>query len=568
MSMALSAVTPALYAQTTGETDVEETDGVTIYKGAYISDISSNGKWLAGAILESASVVDVEKKIIYVEEGQFELGTGSRVADNGVIAGDISTMAEIPGYFKDGNWYYLPTNGRIGLSRAITPDGQTLIGILGTEMQQGYDGVTHVPAIWHATGSDDPEKYFGDPEILPYPEKDFTGRAPQIVSTMAISDDGNVIMGQMWDNYGYVTQPVVWTKGDDGKWTYRLYCSEMLNPDNVQFPEWVGDGPESPNPVDFMPDEEREQYNEDLNEWMAGGSDPDEYPEPEEYMTSEEIDAYNEAMEKFLAEYDEWNEKWIAFMTVYQEVRNNPNFKCIMINSGKMNPQGTYFIADWSHTGSSPDGTMKIDIASGNTEDIKVNFRIGQILRDGSMTGRIDGNTIVKIPDVAYVWPAGKEPMTLFDYFEQTKPEFAEFMDDYMTHMVTSEYDGEQSVQFSGFPCATNGLEVIATGVYNIWADADEPDADKYPAFSYLFDTNKGSGINAVLSGYTDMKVNGSVITLGSKVSTLEIYDLSGALVLSMNKPGMRVEPALEGGVYVIRATSETGVTTVLKARL
>lgn len=32
---------------------------------------------------------------------------------------------------------------------------------------------------------------------------------------------------------------------------------------------------------------------------------------------------------------------------------------------------------------------------------------------------------------MAYVWPAGKEPMTLFDYFEQTKPEFAEFMDDY-----------------------------------------------------------------------------------------------------------------------------------------
>lgn len=122
-------------------------------------------------------------------------------------------------------------------------------------------------------------------------------------------------------------------------------------------------------------------------------------------------------------------EKWIAFMTVYQEVRNNPNFKCIMINSGKMNPQGTYFIADWSHTGSYPDGTMKIDIASGNTEDIKVNFRIGQILRDGSMTGRIEG--IIKTPDEAYVWPAGKEPMTLFDYFEQTKPEFAEFMDDY-----------------------------------------------------------------------------------------------------------------------------------------
>lgn len=248
------SLSPAMWAQTQENPAVDFEYG-TVFGGAFVSQISPNGKWLAGGSSPLAqgtnnmlSVIDVENKTIYVEDSEGNmLSSGNCVADNGVVAADLDYMAGIPGYFVGGSWYELSTSRHNGFVRGITADGSVIVGMEATEHGQGGDGIAYLPVMWHVTNCDSHDALYSEPEVLPHPETDFTGRPPQLISTLAISADGNTILGDIWDYFGDVAQPIVWTKDAEGNWTYRTYFSEWLNPDNVTFPEWPGVAPENPD---------------------------------------------------------------------------------------------------------------------------------------------------------------------------------------------------------------------------------------------------------------------------------------------------------------------------------
>ncbi|MDE6135603.1 MAG: T9SS type A sorting domain-containing protein, partial [Muribaculaceae bacterium] len=513
------------------------------------------------------SVIDVENKTIYVERGNGNmLSTGNCVADNGVVAADLDYMAGLPGYFKDGSWYELPTSRHCGFARGITADGSMIVGMEATNYGQGDDGVAYLPVVWHATGQT-ADALYSQPEVLPHPATDFAGRPPQLISTLAVSADGNTILGDMWDYYGDVAQPIVWTRDANDGWTYKTLFSEWLNPDNVEFPEWPGEAPVSPDYMDYMTPEDAAAYDAALNQWMINGYDPFAYPDPLDYMSDEKKAAYQTDLDTYMAEIPGWNMKYEAFVEVYWKVRSNPNFKYVLRNSCQMNPQGTYFITDWAHSGTRKEGSYKVDMESATYEPFKISFPLRQILEDGTMIGYSPSSLFSGSPDVGYIWPAGGEAMTVYNYIKSVRPEMADWIDSNMTHSyINGNTDSQSSGLFVGVPCATNGLETIATGVFNTWAT--EMTDDYMEAYSYVFDMNSESGIADIISNATPITVADGTISLGAEVAALEIFDASGVRVFSVKNPSGTVAPGLGKGFYVIRATSPNGVSTVLKARL
>lgn len=564
---------PAMWAQTPQE-PVVDFDYGTIFGGAFINQISPNGKWLAGGSNPLAqgtsnmvSVVDVENRTIYVEKGNGNmLSSGSCVADNGVVVADLDYMAGIPGYFKDGSWYELPTSRHSGFVRGITADGSMVVGMEATNYGQGDDGIAYLPVVWHVTDALSQDALYSQPEVLPHPDTDFSGRPPQLISTLAVSADGNTILGDIWDYFGDIAQPIVWTKDAEGNWTYRTYFSEWLNPDNVTFPEWPGEAPESPDYMNYMSEEAAGDYEDALNEWMMSGYDPFLYPDPADYMTEEQNEAYQAALNKYYAEMPAWSAKFEAFSEVYWKVRSSKDFKYVLRNGCQMNPQGTYFVADWAHSGTYKEGTYKVDMATADCESIALGFALRQILEDGTMIGYNPSGMFTGNPDVGYIWPAGGEAVTLYEYIKGVKPKIAEWMDNNMVHTYVSGLtDDEFTEMFAGVPCATNDLKTIATGVYNTWS-ADLT-GDDFEAYSYLFNMGTNVGVSEILGNATPMSVANGEITLGSDVASLEIFDASGKRVFSVENPSSTVSPGLGSGIYVVRATSLNGVKTVLKAR-
>jgi len=61
------------------------------------------------------------------------------------------------------------------------------------------------------------------------------------VTALSISDDGSTVVGQVVSANGFVTYPLVYTKGSDGKWSYKEYgLNEIVEPGTVfpKYPEY------------------------------------------------------------------------------------------------------------------------------------------------------------------------------------------------------------------------------------------------------------------------------------------------------------------------------------------
>ncbi len=89
-----------------------------------------------------------------------------------------------------------------------------------------------VPVLW-IRGEDG---NFGKPVELPYPTTDITGRVPQYVTAIALSDDGSTVLGQVRDYSGRIHYPIVYTN-NNGEWTYSLPAMSLVNPDNIELPK-------------------------------------------------------------------------------------------------------------------------------------------------------------------------------------------------------------------------------------------------------------------------------------------------------------------------------------------
>ena len=132
-------------------------------------------------------------------------------------------------YVKGGEWHLLPVPypEHTNLAHGITPDGKVICGVVGNDdVSLDATNIMSLPAVWYLQD----DGTYGEPVVLPHPEKDFTGRVPQYVSAISISDDGKTVVGQVRDYRGSMEEPIVYTCNDKGEWSYTLICPELINP--------------------------------------------------------------------------------------------------------------------------------------------------------------------------------------------------------------------------------------------------------------------------------------------------------------------------------------------------
>ena len=150
-----------------------------------------------------------------------------------------------------------------------------------------------------------PDGTYGDPVLLPHPSVDFTGRLPQYVTCVSISDDGKTIVGQLQDYSGFVTQPIVYRREGNGEWTYNYIHPELTNPKNIEFPEYPGEFDETVQPQDYMSADELAQYEAAVEEYYQK-EEENVYPDERNFMSNSEYIRYEEDFDKFLNDEGEW----------------------------------------------------------------------------------------------------------------------------------------------------------------------------------------------------------------------------------------------------------------------
>lgn len=190
-----------------------------------LNAISNNKEWVGGSF---AGVVFIQNTTTHqtldlTEEGnEFDIISG--VSDNGTFVGTHGkTIGSAgPAYLKNGEWNYLETlNGYMaGGGLCITADSKMIAGYISGEM--GTDN-PNIPVIWKLQ-NDGSYKI----EALPYPEKDIFGMSAQGAGVLDVSTDGSVLIGRFTDYTSFYEQPIKWTLGSDGKYTYELMGTDLI----------------------------------------------------------------------------------------------------------------------------------------------------------------------------------------------------------------------------------------------------------------------------------------------------------------------------------------------------
>lgn len=235
------------------------------FTGVFYQGMSSNGNYLMGGMYGTVTVLDRLHKKSYVYEDtsgadiEYSAGLGHNLALDGSLVGSTGSEAVV---WKDGNTIVLP---QVGLStgvngaNAITDDGKYIVGDLGIEDASfGAEGTMTFPVIW--TKGEDGEYTY---EALPFPKTDFLGLAPQYVMANDISNDGKTIIGQVRDCTGFYSYPIIYTKGEDGTWTYKEVYDFMIKDKELfnQIPQPPVLSVAYPEVKKYMSDASKAKYN-------------------------------------------------------------------------------------------------------------------------------------------------------------------------------------------------------------------------------------------------------------------------------------------------------------------
>lgn len=558
-----------------------------VIENEYLTHISPNGVWAAGAIDDGSVVIrnlESGQTFEYFTEGEggsknYYVGNGyTPVSNTGIVVG--ATNMDDAAYWENGKWYSLKVKNTqyTNSARSITPDGSVICGGIGqAAMSLEADDIMSVPAVWYrqADGS------YGDPVILPHPVKDFTGRRPQYVTATAISADGNTIVGQISDYAGMSQEPLVYKRDASGEWNYSTPFTSLLNIDNISFPEYPGDFDGA------MPSQEEYMSKEELAAFTAAweayqNSQRDDMPQYEDYMTADEIVAYQAAFTEWYNRYSVWQEKWDAFESAfYTALGTGYNF---VFNNVTLSADGKYYGT-----------TRSIDIIEDPLDGPKSTYYPVVLLTDGSAHYDLDGSypemsfmsTAIAnegvvlasyystdgsiLPQRAYAFPElknGSEAITLEEYIGETNPEVAEWMEENMTqsvlYLTPQGKVGVQDFMCSGWASCTPDLSTIICAVGTDTWEFEDP----FAYYSYVFST----GMNVHVEGVADAVGNievlaGGLLKLNGNFSSVEIFDIAGNKVFSSSLPSGTIATGLKG-LYIIHAISAEGTASTIKAVL
>lgn len=478
--------------------------------------MSANGQYAVSEIYGNLSIYNVNTKqqvdFFADDKGHYySVGLGNAVSNDGIVVATTSEQLK-PQYWDGSKWvllsYDTEKDDASHMANGITPDGSRICGSLGLSPMTLEEQIMLVPAYWdrNSDGS------YGEYKTLPHPDTDWTGRVPQYITALSISDDAKTIVGEVVDYSGFVHDPIVYKQAADGSWSYSLPLHELLNPENVQFPEWPGDSPAQPKPEDFMSEEEQTAYQTAYDAWMAGGFVGD-MPEATDYMTPEEVTAYNTAVAEYNLAYNEWSVKYNAFTDVFFPLLEKA--PQIVFNATLINPEGTHIYPIVSVTYPNPDPnawerflqkdtTWDVDLASNNIVKYEGESSVSATCITSDCILASSG--LQAFPSQSFVLKDG-EITSMYDYLLARDPELKEWMETNLIHSI-EQYDPVSDdiisveMTITGMAFASRDMKVLGLTMVNVW-DTDE-DAPYF--YAHILDFNQ-SGVSNVAVSDSDCPV-------------------------------------------------------------
>lgn len=526
--------------------------------------IAPNGTLTATALYGTVKIIDLTTGAEQTFEPtsadvEYSLGVGHTISNNGIVVGSTSPSGNAA-YYKDGEWHMLSveSDSHVNLAQAITPDGSRICGLMGkAPISIDGDNTMGVPAYWDANA----DGTFGEYHLLPYPEKDFSGRAPQYVTATDISEDGKTIAGQLVDCSGFFRLPIIYTQDEAGEWTYSYLAYDQILPEDLSLPENPGEAPARPDPVDYMTEEEKAEYEAAYQAWIESGYQL-EYPEPTSYLSEEALAKYNEDMAAYEEVFAVWQEKSDAYYTrFYEIVEQSVEFE---FNQAYLTPDGSKFFCNALIPGESDPGSWMPapatsepwQISTADSKITKYQFEgIGSIgihsVADNDTY--FASNGVGASPMTGYIIKNG-ECTNLYDFICSQSTEMAAWAEENLIHEVevynweTDEFSYEER-KYTGLAYATADLKHMVMWHQPEWVTEDM-------ALGYIFDFTETSGIKGVgaeAEYVLDLDADGNVVA--DNVSDVKLYDLSGR----------RVATANASGVYILTATAADGTVITKK---
>ncbi len=499
--MSLALVSGSAMAQ-----DAPAAGSAVILPNVVFSKASPNGKYL---INENAfgpfQVYNVETGQFgpeyMTEDGEpYSGGLGTAISNDGVALACTDPYELDASYLENGEWKLLPlpegasTTGNI--ANCITPDGKYICGSL--------DGVYDVPCVWtrNADGT------YGQPEVLPHPDKDFAGLTPQYVLANYISNDGTIVCGQMTDNSGFMHMPVVFRKDAEGNWSYEILgYKDLFHADELDLPEFPGDEePEGrPEVEDYMDADKRAEYEAALAEWKQ--TYEGDYPNAADYMTEEQIAKYNADSDAYNELLLAWEEKYYAWLDAYQMYCVSAPY--LEMNAYHCSPNGRYYAAtqvtyiesDFSWFPIPVPNTLLFDTTTGEYRTIGVDqaIMVNQVTDEGMILGSTPMDDYTR---QAYIClPGADKYITLEEYYKVGSPELSTWITENLTFTLPTYtedengnlIEGTEKKILTGTPCASHDFSLIAGWLFNIW---DETDLNYF--YSIIYKAGKTDGVEGI----------------------------------------------------------------------
>ncbi|MCM1320137.1 MAG: T9SS type A sorting domain-containing protein [Muribaculaceae bacterium] len=544
----------------------------SMYANQYITCISPDGRYTGSEMYACVFINDLLTGQTYEYYGDdmyqgYGTGSGNCWSATGIMVGCTKYNGD-PAYWENGEWHLLPNpQNRAVFMRAITPDGNVALGVARTiKADNVHSELFDIPILWtrNADGS------WADPEILPFPTTDFTGRAPQGLFPISISDDGTKIACHLRDYSGFFPSPMMLVKGTDGKWSYTEWGGKFINKKDRTFPFWDEDNPPvdpMSHAQDYISDEEdRTSYIMDYEDWLSD-MQGFQYPEATDYMSAADLAKFNEDVEKYQDEAAKWNADLEKFFEAFSYVAEESDV--VTFNNAFITPDGSV-VASTATTKYWPDPADDSYFLeeSGPIWIYSDHFERCEGV-DGYTASAIaaDGSMLVSAGSNPRIVRKGREPQDLYKFMQDNSDEAT---NDWLYENVCHTFDmvTESGYTYSyvdqpmlGVACCTPDLSVIAFNALNSW---DYNDPVEY--YSYVVPTpNASLGVKAVNAAESTLTVKAAkgVIEV-NEPANIEVFDLQGRLVFKAEANGA-VSTDLNNGIYTVRASNAAG-SKVVKA--
>lgn len=536
---------------------------------------SPDGKWAVSSLNGTMELIslDGEQNVLFEPDenyvNSYSEGLGNIMSNTGMLLASNSDAAKAS-YYQNGEWHVVetPDPKMHNMLNGVTPDGTRMCGSVGLAPIGLEDQKVPMlsPAVWDLQ-SDGTYKY----TLLPCPATDFTGRVPNYITAVCISDDGKTIAGQINDYSGSISYPILYNLDDDGKWNYSIIGLDLVNPDHLEFPEWPGDGPQYPDMLDFLTEEEKAAYDKALEEWDG---DYSHYPNVEDFLSAEGKAEFEKAVDEFEVAHDKWYEKSEAFNSVLEKIRetgalfvfNNiflsPDAKRLGTTAAKAveDPLSWFGYTNYEYP-----IIFNLEDDHAQVFDYNDNIRLSGMAEDYTLVGSTEENSGLRLAVICA--PGADNFKSMMDFEKEFNPVVYDWLKENCFHDVLA-IDPEtweevilEDTECTGIPRTTRDLKTFALVAENLW----DYDAQVY---SYLFPsgTESSVGVKGIAAGESTLTpMRGGLIRVQGDVTRIIINDMTGRTVYNGVPSANMVSTNLPSGLYVVRGITASGRQIVAK---